>query len=53
MHRIGRTFNDFVKYIEENPNIPVVEIDTVYGTRSSKVLLTFMFRNCSLMLALS
>lgn len=26
-------------------------MDTVHGTRSGKVLLTFMFRNCSLMLA--
>ena len=26
-------------------------MDTVHGTRSGKVLLTFLFRNCSLMLA--
>lgn len=49
--RVGRTFNDFVKFIEDNPNLPIVEMDTVHGTRSGKVLLTFMFRNCSLMLA--
>jgi IS30 family transposase len=49
--RVGRTFNDFVKFIEDNPNLLVVEMDTVHGTRSGKVLLTFMFRNCSLMLA--
>lgn len=49
--RVVRTFNDFVKFIEGNPNIPVVEMDTVHGTRSGKVLLTFIFRNCSLMLA--
>lgn len=49
--RVGRTFDDFVKFLDENPNIPVVEMDTVHGTRSGKVLLTFMFRNCSLMLA--
>ena len=49
--RIGRTFDDFVKLIEDNPNISVVEMDTVHGTRSGKVLLTFLFRNCSLMLA--
>lgn len=49
--RIGITFNDFAKFIEDNPNIPVVEMDTVHGTRSGKVLLTFLFRNCSLMLA--
>ena len=49
--RIGRTFNDFVKFIEDNLNTPVVEMDTVHGTRSGKVLVTFLFRNCSLMLA--
>ena len=49
--RVGRTFSDFVKFIEENPNLPIVEMDTVHGTRSGKVILTFMFRNCSLMLA--
>ena len=26
-------------------------MDTVHGTRSEKILLTFQFRNCSLMLA--
>ena len=49
--RFERTFNNFVKFIEDNPNQSVVEMDTVHGTRSGKVLLTFMFRNCSLMLA--
>lgn len=50
-NRVGRTFTDFVKYIDDNPNIQVVEMDTVHGTQSGKVLLTFFFRNCSLMLA--
>ncbi len=50
-HRAGRTFEDFIKFLENNPNTPVIEMDTVHGTRSGKVLLTFMFRNCSLMLA--
>jgi transposase, IS30 family len=49
--RVGRTFNDFVKFIEDNPNLSIVEMDTVHGTGRGKVLLTFMFRNCSLMLA--
>ena len=50
-YRIGRTFSDFVKFIEDNPNTTIVEIDTVHGTRSGKVLLIFIFRNCSLMIA--
>lgn len=49
--RTNRTFDDFIKFIEANPNTPVVEMDTVHGTQSGKVLLTFIFRNCSLMLA--
>lgn len=50
-YRIGRTYSDFIKFIEENPDTPIVEMDTVHGTRSGKVLLTFIFRNCSLMIA--
>lgn len=49
--RKQRTYEDFCKYMAENPNIPVVEMDTVIGkTESKKVLLTLFFRNCSLML---
>lgn len=50
--RIGRTYEDFQKFLRENPNTPVVEMDTVEGGRSNgkKVLLTLFFRNCSLML---
>ena len=50
-YRIGRTYSDFIKFIEENPNTPIVEMDTVHGTGRGKVLLTFIFRNCSLMIA--
>jgi transposase, IS30 family len=49
--RIGRNYNEFIRFLEDNPNIPVVEMDNVHNTRSGKVLLTFFFRNCSLMLA--
>jgi transposase, IS30 family len=50
-HRIGRTYEDFKLYIEKNPDASVVEMDTVHGTNSGKVLLTFFFRKCSLMIA--
>lgn len=50
-YRVGRNFNDFIEFIEKNPNTSIIEMDTVHGTRSGKVLLTLMFRNCSLMLA--
>lgn len=49
--RKGRTYEDFEKYIQENPDIPVVEMDTVEGKKGGKVLLTMLFRNSKLMLA--
>lgn len=50
--RIGRTYEDFQKFTQENPDIPVVELDTVEGGRdnSTQAFLTIFFRNCSLML---
>lgn len=50
--RIGRTYDDFQKFIQANPDVPVVEMDTVEGGRdnSNQVFLTLFFRNCSLML---
>ena len=49
--RNGRLYSDFLEYINENPDINVVEIDTVEGTRGGKSLLTLYFRNCNLQLA--
>lgn len=50
--RIGRTYEDFQKFIRLNPDIPVVELDTVEGGRenSTKAFLTIFWRSCSLML---
>jgi len=50
--RIGRMYDDFQKYLKENPETNVVEMDTVEGGKgnSKKVFLTLFFRNCSLML---
>jgi IS30 family transposase len=48
--RIGRTYDDFQKMMKEKPSTSVVEMDTVEGIKGGKVLLTMMFRNCSLML---
>lgn len=50
--RIGRTYEDFQKYMREHPNAPVVEMDTVEGGRdnSKQAFLTMLFRNCSIML---
>ena len=48
---IGRTYADFLEYLESNPDTNVVEMDTVVGPEPGKVILTMLFRNCSLMLA--
>lgn len=47
----NRTYEDFEKYMQENPDTPIVEMDTVEGRKGGKVLLTIHFVNCSFMLA--
>ena len=43
-YRIGRTYNDFKAYVEANPEIDYVEMDTVKGRREKgKCLLTMVF----------
>ena len=50
-YRQGRTYEDFQKYTEEHPDVPVVEMDTVRGKLTKEqVILTIMFTNCSVML---
>lgn len=48
--RIGRTYADFNKHMEES-STALVEMDSVIGRVGGKVLLTLMFKNCDLMLA--
>lgn len=50
-YAIGRKYVDFVEFMRANPDVSVVEMDTVHGGVTGKVLLTFLFRSCSLMLA--
>ena len=49
--RIGRTYEDFLKYCGEHPEQHVVEIDSVEGVKGSAVLLTIYFRQQNLQLA--
>lgn len=49
--RQNRTYENFLKYIEQHPDTSIVEMDTVEGTKGRRVLLTFLFRNSRLMLA--
>lgn len=47
----GRTYKDFLDYIQTYPDTNVVEMDTVVGCEGShKVFLTLYFRSCKLML---
>lgn len=47
----NRTYEDFLNYIKEHPDTPIVEMDSVEGIKGGKVLLTIHFVNCSFMLA--
>ena len=50
-YRQGRTIEDFNSYIEANPDLSIVEMDTVKGGREKgKVFLTMIFRKTSCML---
>ena len=50
-YRKGRTYGDYEKYMEEHPEVSVVEMDTVRGLRTKEqVLLTIMFNKNSVML---
>lgn len=47
----GRTYADFLVFLAENPDLNVIEMDTVVGCQSSKkVLLTLYFRLSKCML---
>ena len=47
----NRKYEDFQKFIGENPDTPIVQMDSVEGIKGGKVLLTIYFVNCSFMLA--
>ena len=47
----GRRYKDYLLFIEENPDIPIVQMDSVEGVKGGKVLLTIHFVNCSFMIS--
>ena len=51
-YRQGRTYEDFKSFMQEHPDYPIVEMDTVKGKRygGGKVLLTMIMTNTSFML---
>jgi len=49
--RIGRTLEDYLTYLKEHPDTPIVELDSVEGRKGGKVLLTIHFVESQFMLA--
>lgn len=50
--KIGRSFEDFMLFLEENPSTNFVEMDTVIGRIGGKVIMTFQFVNVDFMFGL-
>lgn len=52
-YRNKRTYKDFEFFVEKHPDLEVVELDTVKGTRSAgKCLMTLLFRKSNFMIAI-
>lgn len=49
--RRNRTYDDYLKYCEEHPDLPITQMDTVEGIKGGKVLLTIHFVKAELMIA--
>lgn len=49
--RIGRNYQEYLKFKEKNPDLAEVQMDSVIGTKGGKCLLTIHFVESSLMLA--
>lgn len=50
--KVGRTYDDFLSYIDENNLSSWVEMDTVIGRIGGKVILTLHFTFCNFMVGL-
>lgn len=48
----GRTYEGFLTYVNENPDIHIVQLDTVIGRIGGKVIMTIHFVNCDFMIGL-
>lgn len=49
--RIGRTYADYQRFLQENQVSSIVQMDTVYGEVGGKVLFTLIFQQAELMIA--
>lgn len=48
----GRKYEDYIKFIAENPNIPTTEMDTVYNNAQGPYIQTFIFEHTGLMIGI-
>lgn len=48
----GRTYDDFLCFLEENDNIPLVQLDTIIGQVGGKTIMTIHFVNSDFMIGL-
>lgn len=48
----GRKYEDYLKFIEDNPSIPTTEMDTIFNSNSGPFIQTFIFENTGLMLGI-
>lgn len=49
--KAGHRYSDYLKYVEENPGVRVVQMDTVEGVKGGKLLHTLLWPENGLMLA--
>lgn len=50
--REGRTFDDFLAFVEDNNDTPLVQLDTVIGRIGGKTIMTIHFVNSDFMIGL-
>ena len=48
--RINRTYEDYQNYLTNNPDVTIVEMDTVEGVKGGKCIITFLFKDSHLQL---
>lgn len=48
----GRKYEDYIKFITDNPNIPTTEMDTVYNNAEGPYIQTFIFEHTGLMIGI-
>lgn len=48
----GRKYKDYLKFIDENPNVPTTEMDTVFNNAKGPYIQTFIFEHTGLMIGI-